>query len=64
MQTCKRTKNDADGVHGVANERDMEARAMGQQMQVLRIWLHWFQLRLFMNKCKQLHRGFGYIGSN
>jgi hypothetical protein len=29
MQTHKKTKNDADGVHGVANERDMEARAMG-----------------------------------
>ncbi len=34
MQTHKKTKNDADGVHGVANERDMEARAMGWQMQV------------------------------
>jgi hypothetical protein len=34
MQTRKKTKNDANGVHGVANERAMEARAMGQQMQV------------------------------
>ncbi len=34
IQTRKKTKNDVDGIHGVANERDMEARAMGWQMQV------------------------------
>jgi hypothetical protein len=33
MQTRKKARNDADGVHGVVNERDMEAGAMGQQMQ-------------------------------
>jgi hypothetical protein len=30
---AKLTWNDADGIHGVSNERDMEAGAMGQQMQ-------------------------------
>jgi hypothetical protein len=33
MQTRKKTRNyDADDVHRVVNERDMEVGAMGQQM--------------------------------